>query len=679
MKKSKCNLCNEEEFKILTSKARFNKEVHNYICSTCGYIQVLPRNSQKQHIELYEEGGFSVIGRNSNTLTDAKIKQTEFLGYLHFLQLEKYIARELYQSKKRCLDVGCGSGAFLRYMKAAGWEVEGLEPDKQFSKKGKEIYDLNIENQFIEDFKSRKKFDLISSFHVIEHVEDPNLFLTSIYDLLSDDGYLYIECPSIDYMYGKDINFFFWDVHINTFSNQTLISFLIKNGFEIINTEELNSFVNILAKKKSKSKNKNNFNEYFDQPKRIFKLIKKRKKKLQNKKNEKKISWFKQSVKWKLRQLKKALIYSKNPDINKNKLNLLHFGFHHSKNTGDIALFECVRKQFNKEIGNINYELINLHHVIDETLLKKINESDGIIIGGGGLFLKDTNPNNISGWQWPCSIAMMDRIKVPIIIYAIGYNRFRDQDDFEPVFYENVKHLFKKASFIGMRNRGSIDSMKNYIKEKSILDKIDYQPCSTTLINDLYQLENNRRNKQIIAINISFDRHLLRFGTADEANVKLNRVCKAIKEINKIPNVECVMISHVSGDEQFDIWLKANKINIRHISLVGMSMENIIKNYRLFSLVIGMRGHAQMIPFGMNIPIISLISHNKMKYFLDDNNIKDRGIDISDIELEKKLFIATNKELQQGSDFTRNHDEIRKITIRNFDKIKHSLNVKKNK
>ena len=176
MKKSKCNLCNEEEFKILTSKARFNKEVHNYICSTCGYIQVLPRNSQKQHIELYEEGGFSVIGRNSNTLTDAKIKQTEFLGYLHFLQLEKYIARELYQSKKRCLDVGCGSGAFLRYMKAAGWEVEGLEPDKQFSKKGKEIYDLNIENQFIEDFKSRKKFDLISSFHVIEHVEDPNLF-----------------------------------------------------------------------------------------------------------------------------------------------------------------------------------------------------------------------------------------------------------------------------------------------------------------------------------------------------------------------------------------------------------------------------------------------------------------------------------------------------------------------
>ena len=50
-----------------------------------------------------------------------------------------------------------------------------------------------------------------------------------------------------------------------------------------------------------------------------------------------------------------------------------------------------------------------------------------------------------------------------------------------------------------------------------------------------------------------------------------------------------------------------------------------------------MRGHAQMIPFGLRRPIISIISHDKMRFFLKDINCLEWGIDVKSHNFEKKL------------------------------------------
>ena len=50
-----------------------------------------------------------------------------------------------------------------------------------------------------------------------------------------------------------------------------------------------------------------------------------------------------------------------------------------------------------------------------------------------------------------------------------------------------------------------------------------------------------------------------------------------------------------------------------------------------------MRGHAQMIPFGLRRPILSIISHDKMKYFLEDIKQLDWGVEINSLDLEKKF------------------------------------------
>ena len=56
--------------------------------------------------------------------------------------------------------------------------------------------------------------------------------------------------------------------------------------------------------------------------------------------------------------------------------------------------------------------------------------------------------------------------------------------------------------------------------------------------------------------------------------------------------------------------------------------RKIIEAYAKPKLVIGMRGHAQMIPFGCKTPIISIISHDKMQWFLEDIQKPEWGVDV---------------------------------------------------
>ena len=87
-----------------------------------------------------------------------------------------------------------------------------------------------------------------------------------------------------------------------------------------------------------------------------------------------------------------------------------------------------------------------------------------------------------------------------------------------------------------------------------------------------------------------------------------------------------------------------SKIKVK--DLTNLEPKHIMNFYRSSNIVVGMRGHAQMIPFGLDQNIISLISHNKMKYFLKDNKIMKQGIEVNDKDLSKKLIKLTEETFQ---------------------------------
>jgi polysaccharide pyruvyl transferase WcaK-like protein len=96
-------------------------------------------------------------------------------------------------------------------------------------------------------------------------------------------------------------------------------------------------------------------------------------------------------------------------------------------NAGDTLLPITLRDIWSVKHPDIKWLSQSIKPVVDNKLVNRINKTKGLVVGGGGLFLKDTNPNQYSGWQWPCSVEMLNKIKVPMVLFAVGYNRFRNQ------------------------------------------------------------------------------------------------------------------------------------------------------------------------------------------------------------------------------------------------------------
>jgi len=347
---------------------------------------------------------------------------------------------------------------------------------------------------------------------------------------------------------------------------------------------------------------------------------------------------------------------------------LVHVGVHKNGNAGDTLLFPAIRALLQKYLAPIEFTLVNVHDVVTQELIDLINNHDGIIIGGGGLFLKDTNSNQISGWQWACPLDLLEKIRVPIVVFAVGYNRFRGQDDFDDLFKYNIELLVNKSAFFSLRNNGSIEAIKQYI-DPSLHNKIFLQPCPTTLLSKFYPYEipkNKYRN--ILALNIPFDRSNLRYCNQEESIFK--NLAEIIKRIES-EGWQVILYNNLNCDAEAAIWLrKYGKLPLQ-LNLQNMPPSKVIYWYNQASAVIGGRGHAQMIPFGLNIPIFSLISHDKMGWFLDDIKHPEWGEEIRSPELEDKIihYFQSVKENEMKKQLTESQDLLWLQTINNIKKL----------
>ena len=94
------------------------------------------------------------------------------------------------------LDIGAGTGAFVRFMNQSGWESEGIEPDAIARSKALEHHQTALMS--LEAFESLKPahYDAISLWHVLEHVHDLYPYLERIKHLLKPDGLAFIAVPN---------------------------------------------------------------------------------------------------------------------------------------------------------------------------------------------------------------------------------------------------------------------------------------------------------------------------------------------------------------------------------------------------------------------------------------------------------------------------------------------------
>jgi SAM-dependent methyltransferase len=99
----------------------------------------------------------------------------------------------------RLLEIGCGSGHYLALMRILGWTVCGIEPDPVAAGVAAKAAGCQVHVGTVDDAPyAPASFDVIVSNHVIEHVYDPNSFVSSAARLLVSGGLMAVQTPNFE-------------------------------------------------------------------------------------------------------------------------------------------------------------------------------------------------------------------------------------------------------------------------------------------------------------------------------------------------------------------------------------------------------------------------------------------------------------------------------------------------
>lgn len=201
-------------------------------CTRCGFLMTNPRPEEDQLPKYYQSEGYISHTNKSLNLIDSVYRVAR-----RFTLQWKYniVQKHSVQKPSSLLDFGCGTGDFLLECKNRGMTISGVEPslrarDDAGRKTGKEVT-VSL-NQVV------GKFDVITLWHVLEHIPDPEGTLLELKHRLQEEGTLFVAVPNYRSKdarsYGAHWAGFDVPRHLWHFSKDTLDKLLSRVNLNIV-------------------------------------------------------------------------------------------------------------------------------------------------------------------------------------------------------------------------------------------------------------------------------------------------------------------------------------------------------------------------------------------------------------------------------------------------------------
>lgn len=251
---NQCPVCHNKNLSLFKSiKDHFySKESFDlYQCDNCGFIFTNPRpeiGNLKMYYQSEEYLSHSKNQRNLTSIIYSIIKN-------YSLQ-KKYMIISKYHRSGKVLDIGCATGEFLNYFKQKGWTTIGIEPAENPRKYATTKYGLEVYDEPKLENLEKNTFDVITLWHVLEHVPDLSHRMEQINKLLKKDGVIAIALPNYNSWDAKhyDKHWAAYDVprHLSHFSQNTIRFLLEQFQLKIIETIPLKFdayYVSLLSEK----------------------------------------------------------------------------------------------------------------------------------------------------------------------------------------------------------------------------------------------------------------------------------------------------------------------------------------------------------------------------------------------------------------------------------------------
>jgi 2-polyprenyl-3-methyl-5-hydroxy-6-metoxy-1,4-benzoquinol methylase len=215
----------------LKSKDYFNSQepFDIYQCHNCQVAFTHPQPAVSSLSKYYESNSYVSHSSKATSLVDS----VYLLARRFSLRWKLKIIEKIKQTGS-ILDYGCGTGDFLAMCKANGWKIDGVET----SKKARPIATQHVGKQIVENLEGcLETYDIITLWHVLEHVAEPKKALQSLTSKLKEQGHILIAVPNLN-SYDAEYYKEFWaayDVprHLWHMSQQSMQTILLDAGLKL--------------------------------------------------------------------------------------------------------------------------------------------------------------------------------------------------------------------------------------------------------------------------------------------------------------------------------------------------------------------------------------------------------------------------------------------------------------
>jgi len=238
---NKCPWCGSNKAQInLWLKDEFltKEDFHICECLNCGLLYTMPRPSKEKIGAYYKSDEYYSHQENKKGFVPRLYEAIKKINLKHKFRLA---SRDLPVGK--LLDIGCGVGDFLHVAENKGWQCTGIEP----SEEAREIARQRIKGDLLysEDLNHLpdQSFDLITMWHVLEHVDDLKWQVAQLQRLIKPNGRIVIAVPNYRSYDGRFYNAYWaaYDVprHLNHFNKTVLTKMFKTSGLSLVSMDKL--------------------------------------------------------------------------------------------------------------------------------------------------------------------------------------------------------------------------------------------------------------------------------------------------------------------------------------------------------------------------------------------------------------------------------------------------------